>query len=122
MSDPAARFAVPLTTLRRTSDREVILEIVRLIEQEGVERVVLGEPRNLDGSIGERARRVAGFLAKLRAAIDQPCELVDERLTSIEARQRLTAAGVDTRRNPERIDAVAAQILLQQYLDEGADG
>ncbi len=121
ISDHEARLAVPLTTLERTSDGEAIAHIGAVVAEEGVELLVIGEPRNLDGTLGERARRVRSFLRKLRRTVQLPCELVDERLTTVEARQRLQEAGVDTRRFPERIDAVAAQILLQQYLDEQVD-
>lgn len=121
VSDPDGRLAVPLTTLHRTSDRQAISAIAAIIAVEAIERVIVGEPRNLDGSVGERAHRTRSFLEKLHREVGVPCNLVDESLTTIEAQERLAAAGVDTRRFPERIDAVAAQILLQQYLDERAE-
>ncbi len=116
ISDPQGRLAIPLTTLQRSSDGDAISQIAAIASQESVERLILGEPHNLDGSPGEAVRRVLSFASKLRSEIDLPCELVDERLTSVEARDRLRDAGVDLRRNPERIDAVAAQILLEQFL------
>ena len=118
ISDPAGALAVPLTVLERRSDREAIQHIERLIEEQGVERVVVGEPRNLDGTLGDAARRVHSFCRKLASRIEQPCVLVDEGLTSVEARERLREAGTDLRRHPERVDQVAAQILLEQYLTE----
>lgn len=117
ISDPSGRLAMPLTTLARRSDRDAIDQIERIVQQEEVQKLVLGEPRNLDGSLGESARRVQSFRRKLLAQIPLSCDLLDETLTSVEATQRLRDAGVDLKRRPERIDAVAAQILLEQYLD-----
>lgn len=116
ISDPEGRLAVPLTTLHRSNDMDTINEIERIVEREQIEQLVMGEPRNLDGSIGESALRVRSFTRKILAQIDLPCEWVDETLTSVEATERLRDAGVDLRRQPDRIDAVAAQILLEQYL------
>lgn len=116
VSDPDGRLAMPLATLKRKSDRASIDEIAAIVADEAVEHLILGEPRNLDGSLGEAARRVQSFRRKLMAGIPLKCDLVDESLTSVEAAERLRQAGVDPRRQPERIDAVAAQILLEQFL------
>ena len=116
VSDTEAGLAVPLTTLDRTSDRAAIDAIAALVVSEGVEEIVMGEPLHMDGAAGDRAQRTRSFCSKLHQAIGLPCHLVDERLTSVEARERLAAAGVDIKRHPGRIDAVAAQILLEQYL------
>ncbi len=122
LSDPSGRLAVPLETLERKDDRTALAELRRLIEEERVELVVIGEPRNLDGSRGPAAERAASFAAKLAAATGLPCELVDESLTSVEAEERLRAAGGDPRRTPSRVDAIAAQILLQEVLDRRREG
>jgi len=89
---------------------------------------VVGEPRRLDGTAGDAAARVRGFARKVEAATGLKCTLVDEALTSRAAEERLRAAGVDPRRHPERVDQVAAQLLLEEVLrreeraqrDEGA--
>ena len=117
ISDPAGRMALPITTLHRRSDRDAIGQIGEIVAAEEVEFLVIGEPRNMDGSLGEAAIRVASFRKKLLDEIHLPCDVVDESLTSVEAIERLREAGVDPRRFPERVDAIAAQILLQQYLD-----
>jgi putative Holliday junction resolvase len=117
VSDPEGRVATPLETLTRKSDREVVAQISDIVRREGVERLVVGEPLGLDGTRGPAAERVGSFARKLEDKTGLPCELVDESLTSVEAAERLREAGVDPRRHPERIDALAAQILLQQTLD-----
>ena len=116
LSDPGGRVAVPLPTLDRSDDRSAVQALTELARREGVELLIVGEPRNLDGSRGERAVRVAGFARKLERATGLPLRLVDEALTSREAERRLREAGVDPRKHPERIDALAAQLLLQEAL------
>jgi len=117
ISDPAGRLALPLTTLERRSDRSAVAQIAEIAGREGVERLVVGEPVSLDGARGAAADRVRRFAEKLAARTGLPLCFVGEALTTVEARERLTAAGVDLRRQPERIDALAAQILLQEALD-----
>jgi len=122
ISDPAGKLAVPLTTLSRVSDMDAIAQIQAIVRRENIEHLVLGEPRNMDGSIGDAAHRVRSFRRKLQEQIPLPCDLVDETLTSVEARERLLDAGIDPKRVRERIDQVAAQILLEQYFASGSRG
>jgi putative Holliday junction resolvase len=122
VSDEAGRVATPLITLQRSSDRQIVRQIARLSRDEGVGRLVVGEPCSLEGAPGEAARRARRFAEKLAEATGLPCVMVDEALTTTEARRRLRAAGVDPRRHPGRLDATAAQIILQELLDaEGRD-
>jgi len=112
-------LAVPLCTLRRLDDRSALEEIAAVARREGVGLLVVGEPQGLDGSRGPAAERARRFAARLGTLTGLPVELVNESLTSVEAAERLRAAGVDPRRHPEKVDAVAAQILLQEALDRG---
>ena len=116
VSDADGILAMPLETLVRRSDAQVISEIAAIVARENIESLVVGEPRRLDGSRGDMARRAASFARKIAARTALPYVLVNESLTSHEAKRRLEEAGVNTRRNPERIDAVAAQILLEEAL------
>ncbi len=116
VTDPDCRMAIPLTTLRRRSDRQIVSEIADLAREKSIERIVVGEPLDLQGGHTTASSRVASFARKLERSTGLPCDLQQETLTSVEATQRLRAAGVDTRRHPERIDAVAAQILLEQAM------
>jgi putative Holliday junction resolvase len=122
ISDPEGRFAVPLTVLERGDDRSAVRKIAELAASEGVGRLVVGEPLGLDGERGAAAERARRFAERLAAAAGLPWESVDEALTSVEAEARLREAGVDPRRHPERVDAVAAQILLQEALDRRRGG
>jgi putative Holliday junction resolvase len=113
-------LAVPLTTVRRKDDRSALEEIAGIARREGVERLVVGEPRRLDGTRGTAAVRARRFGERLAEITGLPLEMVDEALTSVEAAERLRAAGIDPRRHPDKLDAVAAQILLQEALDRAA--
>lgn len=117
VSDPEGRVAVPLSTLERRNDRSAVRQIAEIARREQVGRLVVGEPLGLDGQRGPAALRARRFGERLAAATGLPLTLVDESLTSVEARERLLQAGANLRRDAARIDSVAAQILLQEVLD-----
>jgi len=116
LSDPEGRVAVPLTTLQRTSDRAALREIAEIVRREEVEALVVGDPVHVDGSRGEASERVHRFAIKLAEVTQIEPGFVIETLTTVAARERLVAAGVDIRKHPERLDATAAQILLEEAL------
>ena len=118
ISDEEARVATPLATIERKSDAQVIGVIAEIIEAEGVGHLVLGEPRRLDGSRGPAAERVASFAAKLGDGTGLEITLVDEALTTHEAAERLAERPGSKR---DLLDAVAAQIILQEALDGHAE-
>jgi len=118
ISDASGTLSTPLVTLQRKDDPSAIRELCEIMRREQIEELVVGEPRRLDGSRGDAAERAAGFARKLSSAAGLPCRMIDEALTSVEATERLREAGVDVKRHPERIDAVAAQIILQEALDQ----
>ena len=89
--------------------------------REEVELLVIGEPRMLDGKLSETAQRIRRFGARLARAARLPVERVEETLTTVEASQRLAEAGFDRPDRSSRLDAVAAQILLQEALDRRAN-
>ena len=93
-------------------------EITRLAsEEDGVSSIVVGLPRHLDGSPSAMTARVTAFAAELRGLTRFPVTLQDERLTSREAESRLAITEKDWRTRKERLDAAAAAIILQDYLD-----
>lgn len=118
VSDPDGRVALPLFTIERTNDRDAVRLIAEIIDFEQAEALVVGDPVNVDGSRGDASERVHRFAAKLAEATGLEPRYVVETLTTVAARERLEAAGVDVRRHPERLDATAAQILLEEVLQE----
>jgi putative Holliday junction resolvase len=117
ISDPDGRIAVPLTTLERRNDRSAVRAIAEIAREESVGLLVLGEPLSLGGERGPNAERVRRFGERLAEVSGLPVRFVNESLTTVEAQERMREAGIDPRKNPARIDAVAAQILLQEALD-----
>lgn len=116
ISDETCTIASPLATVPNGS-RTLWPRIKREMEDRQVDRVVIGLPRRLDGSEGDAARSARAFAAELtrRAAID--VELWDERFTTTIAERSLIESGVRRKRRREVIDAVAAAVLLQSWLD-----
>lgn len=123
VSDATRTLARPLTVLTRpSSDEEAVAllasEIARLAaEEDGIEAIVVGLPRRLDGSPNELTRPVRAFAAALRARTSLPVALQDERLSSREAESRLAIQEKDWRVRKHKLDAAAAAVILQDYLD-----
>jgi len=117
ISDESRLLARPLTTIARASKREDFEAIARLVAAHNVERLIVGLPRTLRGEEGPQAQRVRRYVEALSSAIDAPIAFQDERYTSVEAKERL--AGSSRRRRAKRdIDAAAAAIILQDYLNQ----
>ena len=122
ISDPSGTLARPLTTLTVTSPADavdrVVAEVTRLAsEDDGLAGIVVGVPARLDGSPSGETPGVAAFMAALAARVPVPIAGGDERLTSVEAESRLAVGERDWRRRKRKLDAAAAAIILQDYLD-----
>ena len=125
VSDPSATLARPLSTLRTSgldgNALQVSLdEITRLAADEPFDAIVVGLPRRLDGSANEMTPRVERFAERLRDRAGVAVFLQDERLTSVEAESRLATREKNWRARKEQLDAAAAAIILQDYLDDRA--
>ena len=121
ISDPTATLARPLATLTiegTSALNRVVNEVERLsAEADGLGAVVVGLPARLDGSATEQTAEVAAFITQLRTRITIPVHQEDERLTSREAESRLARRERDWRKRKAQLDAAAAAIILQDYLD-----
>ena len=123
LSDATATLASPWRMLRRPPSeaetlRVLITEIQSLKnEDDGLEAVVVGWPRRLDGSPNDQTPVVQTFAQSLTAKLDVPVILQDERLSSTEAEARLARREKDWRKRKQQLDAAAAAIILQDYLD-----
>lgn len=113
--DPMMIVAEPLPHL--PAGDGTFASIRRLVDERGIEEIVVGYPRNMDGSAGPMALEVEKFSDKLRAHVSIPVEFWDERLTTSQAEQALLAADVRRDRRKELRDSMSASILLQSYME-----
>lgn len=119
VSDASGTLARPLEVI---ASREPLAAVVGAVERlaaedDGLGAIVVGLPKRLDGRPNEQTPRVEAFVAALRARVGMPVFTQDERLTSVEAESRLALREKDWRRRKEKLDAAAAAIILQEYLD-----
>jgi putative Holliday junction resolvase len=131
-ADSETRVALPVGVVERSEPAADADAIARLIEEQKAEALVLGLPISLNGSLGPQAQLVRAFGDDLAGQFDLPVEYWDERLSTVEAQRRLAPpakharkdkrnrSGKSRRVSPGRIDAVAAAIILQSYLDRRA--
>lgn len=116
VGDSEAKLTSPLRTFRRSSRKIDIEAIRRVCGDEHADTLVVGLPRNMDGSLGLQAQRTLSFADALRE-VGLPVVFCDERLSSAAAEEYVTAARGRRPRPGERIDHVAAAIILQDHLD-----
>jgi putative holliday junction resolvase len=117
VADDVLRTARRLETIRRRSREADLARLRELAAEYEVERAIVGLPLNMDGSEGDSARLARGFAAQLEAGLALPVELVDERLSTFEAETRLRERGLSAREQRPIIDAEAAAVILQTWLD-----
>ena len=121
LSDELGVAAHPLCTLTRKNRKVDLIAISDLVSIHKVERVVIGLPISLDGSIGPQAEKIQKFAKRLAQVIDIPIEFQDERFTTAEAEEVLRDLNKDTEEQKELIDEVAAVIILTDYLNQNEE-
>jgi putative Holliday junction resolvase len=114
------KIAHPLSTIDTESNDERFHIIAGLIAEWQPAQLVVGLPSHMDGTEHELSRLCRKFANRLHGRFDLPVALVDERLSSVEASLALNEAGIQGRRQKPMLDQVAAQLILQSYLDHGA--
>jgi putative Holliday junction resolvase len=122
VSDAMGLIATPLTVLHRTSKAQDYERIAQLVREHDAEALIVGHPVNEDGSAGPQAQRVERYATAMQDALKAqglalPLILWDERMSTQQAEQAMIASGRRARERRERIDAVAAAVILQDYLD-----
>jgi len=124
ISDPSGTIARPLQTLARGSREEDFAAIAALVAEHGVGLVVVGRPLSLNGTEGPQARRVARYAEALTATLPVPVTAWDERFTTVTAEEILRQTRRKKRRARDKgeVDAVAAAVILQSYLDSQNGG
>ena len=115
-SDPTGFLTGTTTTIHSRSADVVLSELARLAKEQGAEEIVMGFPRNMDGTEGPRAEKCAAFGALLRQATGLEVILWDERRTTIDAHNILFSSGKNAKQRKKVVDAVAASLILEGYL------
>ncbi len=117
VSDELGMIARPLEFIPAEPWEAFLARFNQLLAELKVDQIIVGLPRNMDGSIGPAAEKVREFMTKLRETVTVPMRTWDERLTSVQAHRMLRQAGHNAKEQRGKVDQASAAILLQSYLD-----
>ena len=124
ISDELLLTAQGKEIIRRNEEnklRRTLARIEELIQEYGVEKIVLGLPLNMDETVSERSKLCLEFKEMIERRTGIPVEMMDERLTTVEADEIMNEARIKGKERKEYVDMIAAQIILQDYLDNKLD-
>ena len=117
VSDPSGIIATSIGTIRHNEEYErLVCEVEKIIKERNIDEIVLGLPKNMNNTIGERAQKCALFAEKLAELVDVPVKLWDERSTTVSAHYYLNQTNTRGKKRKAVVDAVAATIILESYL------
>ena len=116
-SDPLGMMAHPLEFIPSEPFDGFLVRLKEILAERETEQIIVGMPRNMDGSIGPQALKVEDFVAVLKKSVTVPVRTWDERLTTVVAEDKLREAGVNMRDAKKKVDASAAAVMLQDYMD-----
>jgi len=122
ISDELKMIAHPLEFIPAEPFPGFLTRLGEILREKPAELIVVGMPRNMDGSYGPASAKVREFIADLKQTVAIPIRTWDERLTSVQANRALTEAEVRGKARKEKVDQMAAAILLQSYLDSPLNG
>lgn len=117
ISDELGWTAQGLEVIRRRKLEDDLLRLVEIIDAYNVDEIVVGLPKNMNGTIGSRAKITVEFSETLRTKVTVPIKLWDERLTTASAERTLIEADVSRKKRKQVVDKMAAMLILQGYLD-----
>lgn len=117
VSDPTGMLAGSPSVIHEWNRDKLLDKLCDYIAQNQIDEIVLGHPKNMDGSAGERAQKCEALAEDLRTRTGLPVVLWDERRTTVAAHQILHASGKKAKKHRQTVDAVAASLILQGYLD-----
>ena len=115
--DPTGTLASPVTTIERSHEVSDIEAVLALASERGAAEIVVGMPLSMSGARGRQARKVEAFTRALASAASVPVNVIDERLSSAQAERLMREAGRRPSVNRALVDAAAATVILQAYLD-----
>ena len=117
LSDPTGTLASPLPFLENDGGDKVAAKLKELIQTQGIETVIVGLPRNMDGTYGPSAQRVREFIAQIQPQVAAKIISQDERLTTSQASKDLAQMGLSQKELRKKVDSSSAALILQQFLD-----
>jgi len=123
ISDSGGIIAIPLLVIDNKSEDKVIADVLKLVEQYSVERIVIGLPRSLNGSMGQQADKIMAFVKKLSSSVAEnspgtiEIKMWDERFSTVAAEKLMLRAGTNRNKRKKHRDAMAASFILQGFLD-----
>ena len=120
VSDELGILAQPLEFIPADPFHEFLARLKQILGDREIDQILVGMPRNMDGSYGSQALKVQDFVAALKKSVLQPIKTWDERLTTVQAVGALRASGKKAKKQKDKVDAAAAAVLLQGYLDSFA--
>lgn len=120
MSDQSKTIATAYQTIRfQEDDYDVLLpQIKEIVEQYQIEKIILGFPKNMNNTVGDRGKTTIAFQQMLQKDLHIDVILQDERLTTVQATQYLLEADLSRKKRKQKVDSIAANIILQTYLDQ----
>jgi putative Holliday junction resolvase len=110
-------LATALCTIEESYEPKLINKICELAQEKGVQQFVVGKPVNMDGTVGDRAKKCIAFADKLSETAGLPVNMYDERLTTVTAHRELSVTNTRGKKRKSVVDALSAQIILQNYID-----
>lgn len=116
-SDELNLMAHPVGFIKRISDEKVVCEVSKFTREFQVEKIVVGLPKTMKGEVGKMAEEVLAFIDFLRKEISLPIVTWDERLTTVQAERAMIEQDISRAKRKVKRDAIAAEIMLQSYLD-----
>ncbi len=117
ISDPLGWTAQGISTIRRTKKESDLEEVKKICKEYSVETIVIGLPKNMNGSIGEAGERVLEFSNQIKEYTGLKVEMWDERLTTVAAHKAMLEADLSRNKRKKIVDKIAATYILQGYLD-----
>lgn len=118
LSDPTGLIASSYTIIRHEENyKQLVDEVKKIIDEKNVDEIVLGLPKNMNNTLGEKANLSMKFKEMLETSLNKKVHLIDERLTTVEATNILLSNDTSRKKRKKVIDSVAASIILQSFLD-----
>lgn len=117
ISDPLGITAQGLPTVERTNIQEDMQKILNIIREKEVGEIVVGLPKHMNNSLGEKAQEVLAFVDLLKKHSNLPVSVIDERLSTVRAQRAMLEGNLSRKKRKDRVDMIAAQLILQDYLD-----